>query len=227
MHCWGDEWFTKYGDSFYKAIHKLESRIRSWAKVGISGKEKWGTYRDEYLTLWDGGITQLFFGYRATYQYNPISRILYRIDHYLIPIHKTKYGWRRVGLADLNRFLGITGLVHRWQSRMINKAFQVTCWEYPQFIDELICDVDCYEMIKPCQWGDIDGTEIHGKYWSVVQPARLPVQYICVGLACPKKSECIRHQKFLTMGALGKEEQGIKMSAKNCISHDFNQFISK
>ena len=109
MHCWGDEWFTKYGDSFYKAIHKLESRMRSWAKVGISGKEKWGTYRDEYLALWDGGITQLFFGYRATYQYNPISRTLYRIDHYLIPIHKTKYGWRRVGLANLNRLLPALG----------------------------------------------------------------------------------------------------------------------
>lgn len=89
MHFWGDEWFQKYGDELHEAIEKLEKRIEKWAKAGICGKEKHGTYRDEYLRFWDGGLTQLFFGYRATYYHNPISKILYKIDHCLIPIKKT------------------------------------------------------------------------------------------------------------------------------------------
>jgi len=32
-------------------------------------------------------------------------------------------------------------------------------------IDELICDIDGYEMIKPCKYGNIDGVEIHNRYW--------------------------------------------------------------
>lgn len=168
MHEWGDDWFNEHGAELYAAIDKVEERIRKWAKAGVCGKEKWGTYRDEYLRLWDGGITQIFFGYRATYYWNVVSRILYFIDHRLIPVKKTEFGWLRAGLADLNYKIGLTELVWKWQRKMINKAFQVTCREYPNVVEELVVDVDCWKMIKPCKWGDVDGQEIHDKYWKTV-----------------------------------------------------------
>ena len=119
MHEWGDEWFEKYGNELDTAIKSLEDRIRKWAKAGVCGKEKWGTYRDSFLRLWDGGITQIFFGYRATYHHNPISRILYKIDHNLIPYKKTKFGWLKGGLSDLNYMTGLTKIVWRWQKKQV------------------------------------------------------------------------------------------------------------
>lgn len=165
MHRWGDDWFKKYGEELDTAIRDLEDRIRKWAKAGVCGKEKWGCYVDEYLTLWDGGITQIFFGYRATYQWNKISKIMWRIDHFLIPYKKTKYGWLKGGLSDFNRLIGLVRIVRWWQKRMINKAFQITCKEHPDIVDELVLDTYSYKMIKPCRWGDIDGEKIHRKYW--------------------------------------------------------------
>lgn len=165
MHIWGDEWFIEHGNHLYEAINDLETRIRKWAKMGVCGKEKWGAYRDEYLSFWNGGISQIFFGYRATYYHNIVAKIMYKFDHCLIPIKKTKFGWVTVGIADLNRKIGLTKIVNNWQARMLNKAFQITCKEYPDVVDELIVDVDCYELIKPCKWGDVDGEVIHKKYW--------------------------------------------------------------
>ena len=169
MHEWGDDWFKKYGTEFNRAITVLEKRIRKWAHAGVCGKEKWGCYRDEYLTLWNGGLRYLLTPYRGwVIGHSKWATFLWYIDTHLLPIKKIKYGWYWVGIADLNRVLGLTKLYHKFQERRINKAFQVTCKEYPHFIDELISDVDCYKLIKPCKWGDIDGEAIHKKYWKVV-----------------------------------------------------------
>lgn len=168
MHLWGDEWFEQYGDDLNNAIKSVEQRMHKWAHVEVCGKEKYGTYRDEYFRMWDGSMTQIFLGYRATYKWNIIYKIMWHIDHYLIPVKKTKFGWLKKGLADFNHWIGLTKLVWKWQAKMVNKAFQVTCKEYPNVIDELIVDVDCYEMIKPCKWGDVDGKKIHDKYWKPV-----------------------------------------------------------
>lgn len=165
MHQWGDSWFKQNDKAFNEAIHTLEHRIWKWAKVSVWGKEKYGTYRDEYLQLWDGGLSQIFFGYKA-FRESRMENLMYRFDHRLIPIKRAKFGWCRVGFCTLTYMLGIQWLVHRWQKAKINKAFQITCKEYPQFVDELICDVDCYELIKPCKWGNVDGTKIHQKYWT-------------------------------------------------------------
>ena len=168
MHYWGDDWFKKHGKEFYNAIGALEYRIRKWAFCGVYGKEKYGTYRDEYFRMWDGGLCQILFGYRVTYQNNWFMKLINHIDMYLIPVKKTKWGWIRRGLTHLNWKIGLTKLVHKWQAKQINKAFQITCKEYPDVVDELIVDVDCYELIKPCKWGDVDGTKIHNKYWKTV-----------------------------------------------------------
>lgn len=158
MHKWGDEWFKMYGDELYIAIRDLEYRIRKWAKAGVYGKEECGYYIDDNLMLWDGGITQIFFGYRLAYT-NKISKIMWYIDHFLIPYKKTKYGWLKIGLSDFNRKIGLVKLVQWWQKRMINKAFQITCKEHPNIVDELVLSTYSYNynIIKPCRWGDIDG----------------------------------------------------------------------
>ena len=164
MHLWGDDWFKQYGDEFYKAIDDLEYRIRKWSKAFVYGKEKFGRYEDSYLTLWDGGLFQIIFGYKMFF-HGRLERLVHKIDHSLIPVRKTKFGWFKVGLCGINWKIGLTQVVRRWQEKRINKAFQITCKEHPDLIDELVSHVDCWEFIKPCKWGDVDGTAIHNKYW--------------------------------------------------------------
>lgn len=168
MHLWGDEWFEKHGDDLYTAINVLERRLRKWAKVGVCGKEKWGCYRDEYLRFWDGALGVIFCGYNLWWGRHWWNKMWYVLDYRLIPVKKTKYGWIKAGFSDLNRKLGLVKIVNKWQARQINKAFQFTCKEYPDLIDELISDIDCYRCIKPCKWGDIDGETIHNKYWKKI-----------------------------------------------------------
>lgn len=169
MHFWGDKWFKEHGNDFYTAIDRLEKRIRKWAHCGVYGKEKYGCYRDEYLTLWDGGIRQILTPYKCCIiGHSKRAKFLHIIDTHLIPGTKTRYGRRWYGLADFNEKLGLIKLVHKWQASRINKAFQVTCKEFPELIDELICDVDCYKMIVPCKYGTVDGTAIHNKYWKTI-----------------------------------------------------------
>lgn len=63
MHYWGDEWFQKNGEDLYNAIDFVERELKKH-HIGVCGKEKYGTYRDEYLRFWDGGLYQILFGYR-------------------------------------------------------------------------------------------------------------------------------------------------------------------
>ena len=167
MHRWGDEWFKKYGGELDTAICDLENRMRKWARVGVCGKEKWGQYQDEYFRMWDGGLYEIFFGYRCC-RHGRFENFLWHVDHMLIPVSKTRFGWRYVGLSDFNTLIHLKQLVWKWQARMVNKAFQVTCAEHPDIVDELVSDVECYPMIKPCKWGNVDGEAIHNKYWKRV-----------------------------------------------------------
>jgi hypothetical protein len=40
------------------------------------------------------------------------------------------------------------------------------CKKYPMIIDELVADLDGYEMVKPGIFGPVDGVEINKKYWT-------------------------------------------------------------
>lgn len=164
---WGDEWFKKHGNQLYNAIDMLEYRIRKWAKCGVCGKEKFGTYRSEYFRMWDGSLCQILFGYKYCYN-KKFEKIIFTIDNYFFPIKKTKFGWYKAGLANFNRAIGLVKLVNKWQARMLNKAVQITCKEYPDVVGELLMDVDFYKVIKPCKWGNIDGQKIHDKYWKTI-----------------------------------------------------------
>lgn len=169
MHYWGDEWFKEHGNNLYKAISVLEKRIREWAKMGVCGKEKWGAYQDEYLYFWDGGYSHILLGHSYwMIDKRKIRNVMWHIDHHLIPVWKTKAGWKWVGIATFHKIIGLKKLVNKWQERQLNKAFQVTCREFPDVVEELVCDVECYKVIKPCKWGNVDGEAIHKKYWKVV-----------------------------------------------------------
>lgn len=61
MHYWNDEWFVKNGKDLYEAIDWIEKKLRK-NRIRVCGKEKYGTYRDEYLCWWDGSLTQLLYG---------------------------------------------------------------------------------------------------------------------------------------------------------------------
>lgn len=150
MHIWGDSWFKKYGNQLYNAIDILEYRIRKWAKCRVYGKEKFGTYRDEYFSMWNGELSTIFFGYKFFHDRNWFEKLMWKID---------------IGLANFNRAIGLVKLVNKWQIKMLNKAVQITCKEYPDVNDELLIDVGFYKLIKPCKWGRVDGEKIHTKYW--------------------------------------------------------------
>lgn len=64
MHMWGDDWFEVNGQDLYSAIKFIEDYLHKH-NIGVCGKEKYGTYRDEYLHFWDGGLYSILFGYRA------------------------------------------------------------------------------------------------------------------------------------------------------------------
>lgn len=191
MHEWGDEWFQKYGDQLYKAISEIEHYLRKHG-IGVCGKEKWGCYRNEYLQFWNGGIYQILFGYRAYIGPYSLSKhpklekfmqtvhkfIYYKIDIAIpdipegTPIEEFhNYYDKRIwkGLTYINEKIGLVKLVHKYQAYHFNKIFQITCKKYPDIIDELISEIDGYEMIKPCKWGNVDGIEIHNEYWTIVE----------------------------------------------------------
>lgn len=177
MHYWGDDWFKAHGDNLYAAIDKIEKGLRRHG-ICVCGKEKYGTYRDDFLRFWDGGWYYIIFGPtlcfcpKHYYKWKPlrltvefIHKAIRWFDHYMIPYKKTKYGWLKGGVADFNTWIGITGLVWKRQAKMYNKVIQQACAEYPDIVDELVLDLTGYKMIKPCKWGNVDGTEIHNKYW--------------------------------------------------------------
>ena len=194
MHYWGDEWFEKNGNDLYDAINYIEGYLHKH-HIGVCGKEKYGTYRDEYLTFWNGGIYQLLFGYRGyigTWHHykwewfrkfvDSIHRFIYCIIDEGITVSQRKgesfedFGkryekrwWK--GLTHINAKIGLTGLVHKIQAKYYNYAFQLACKKWPNIIDELIVMVDGYQMIKPCKYGNINGEEIHKKYWVSIDKA--------------------------------------------------------
>lgn len=163
MHYWGDEWFEKNGNDLYEAINFIEKNLRKH-QIGVCGKEKYGTYRDQFLNFWSGGLYDLLFGHRCyigTFRKYPkwigaIIDSIHRFIYYKLDYHV---------ICPINRKLGLEKLVHDYQAKMYNKTFQLACKKWPNVITELIVDIDGYEMIKPCRWGNVDGTSIHNKYW--------------------------------------------------------------
>lgn len=187
MHYWGDDWFENNGKDLYAAIDFVENYLRKH-HIGICGKEKYGSYRDEYLRFWDGGVYEILFGYSCfigTYKHyknEKLKNFINNIHHFIYykidqgtpskkenetfeeySIRYEKRLWK--GLSYYSNKIGLVKLVHKYQSSIYNKAFQLACKKWPMVTEELIVDIDGYKMVKPCKWGNIDGEKIHNKYW--------------------------------------------------------------
>lgn len=155
MHFWGDEWFKCHGNELNAAISELNNGLNK-LHVLCCGKEKYGTYRTDLFQLWNGSI-RYWNGKWNIY----ISPSMGKVE---------QLGCKLAIVLDdiarhINRWLGITKLVQKWQKDKINKLFQEVCMKYPYIADELVCDTDCYMYIKPSKYGNLDGEAIHGKYW--------------------------------------------------------------
>ena len=204
MHYWGDDWFKEHGDDLYEAIDWIEKEFRK-NKIRVCGKEKFGTYRDEYLCWWDGSLTQLLSGpnkylrppfhtskkkWVANLQEKFWDFIYWRIDSGWTREMMKEKDTERLGQLIHEHFsdkdgnpvdrglrskIRNTNFYKRYcQKRKdaYNKVFQQACKKWSHLIDELIVDVDGWEWIKPCKWGNIDGKKIHDKYWKSVEPKK-------------------------------------------------------
>lgn len=145
MHYWGDEWFEKNGGDLNAAINYCIDTWRKYGRIGTHGKEKYGTFRDQLQGLWDGGLHELIWpGYVRI-----VSPFIYwKLDRYFI--------------KPITKYTGLQWLFRRYQKWVYNYAIQKMCKKYPNIIDELVNDLDGYEMVN----GAVDGKEIHKKYWT-------------------------------------------------------------
>ena len=191
MHYWGDSWFQEHGENLYAAISYIEKNLRKY-HIGVYGKEKYGCYRDDYLSFWNGGLYQIIWGYRMyqgtfiQYPFKWMTNLANKIHKFIacwldsgcikmkegesiqeLSQRQDKYWWK--GLKYYTGKLGLTKLINDHQAKMYNKVFQKACKKWPDVIDELICDTEGYQMIKQCKYGDIDGKTIHDKYWITIK----------------------------------------------------------
>jgi hypothetical protein len=146
-HMWGDPWFKEHGNKLNEAISYCMDTWLRYGRIGSHGKEKYGTFRD-HPYFWNGGIHGLIWpGY-----YSIRNRFLYfKLDRYII--------------KPLFYHTGITYLGNKWQAMVYNYAVQKMCKKYPEITDELVADLDGYELVRPGIFGPVCGTTIHKKYW--------------------------------------------------------------
>lgn len=195
MHYWGDDWFKKYGDQLYDAIDYIEDNLRKNG-IFVYGKEKYGTYRDEYLGFWNGSLYDLLFrgrlyiGSSHKSKYNFIAKIQQFIHEYIYwcidngwslrmlfekdsdkryALIKKHLSGKEKGLAQFIRKRKWYGKYVEKKKNIVNKVFQDACKKYPDVVEELIVDIDHWEWIVPGKYGNVSGEEIHKKYWKPVK----------------------------------------------------------
>lgn len=149
---WGDEWFEKHGEDLGNAIRYCMNTWRRWGRIGTHGKEKYGTFRDNvYFYRGSWAIHELVKPGHVGYRW---SKRMMKIDLFL--------GRKIVQYFRLYKPI-------RWyQAQVYNYAVQKACKKYPGIVDEIVADLDGYELVKPGIFGNIDGKEIHKKYWTTI-----------------------------------------------------------
>ena len=147
MHYYGDNWFKKNGEDLFFAIDYCCKIWRKYGRIEVHGKEKYGTFRDELMGFWDGGLHSLIYPGYVSIQ----SNFIYKLDKFVI--------------KPITRLTKIYKLGQLYQHIIYNYAIQKMCKKYPHIIDELVMDLDGYEIIKPCIFGKVDGINIYKKYW--------------------------------------------------------------
>jgi hypothetical protein len=149
-HEWGDEWFEANGNDLGEAISYCMRFWKRWGRIGSHGKEKYGTFRDSPY-LWDGGIWSLIRPGYVSIGGPILSFIYFKLDRYIV--------------RPITRNTGIYRLGIWYQAQVYNYAIQKMCKKFPNIVDELVADLDGYEMVKPGIFGKVDGTVINKKYW--------------------------------------------------------------
>lgn len=150
MHKWGDEWFEKNGANLDDAIYYVMETWTKYGRIGTHGKEKFGVFRD-HSCFWDGGIHDLLYpGY---------SRVVHKWLYFYVDEYAVKPFMRYTGLLRVGLW---------WQAQVYNYAIQQACKKYPNIVDELVSDLEKYELIKPGIFGPVDGVKIHNKYWKSI-----------------------------------------------------------
>lgn len=147
FHHWGDKDFD--WEALNNAIDYCMIFWTKWGRIGTHGKEKYGTFRD-HVYFFNGSIYSLIYPGRVYIKKGWHFWYFY-IDCYIF--------------CNFFRYTGLLKLVRWYQAQIYNYAIQKMCKKYPHITDELVSDLDEYEMIKPGIFGKIDGKTIHNKYW--------------------------------------------------------------
>lgn len=145
-HQWNDAWFEKHGDKLDESISYIIRTWKRYGRIGSHGKEKYGTFRD-HPYFWNCSVHNLIW------------------PGYVRIMNKTLYKLDRILFQPLFYYTGIGYLFYRWQCLVYNYAVQKMCKKYPEITDEIVADLDGYELVKPGIFGPVCGTTIHKKYW--------------------------------------------------------------
>lgn len=129
----------------HDAIYLHLKWCRRYGRIKMTGKEKWGMYRQELVQFWDGGLHYLICRSLVWIKY---PFIYWRVD----PVVKV-----------LTKYTGIRWLFRKWQKFVWNAATQILCKRYPNLVNELLGDMGRLRgLVKPIiifGW-NIDGEEI-------------------------------------------------------------------
>lgn len=147
-HMWGDDWFKEYGKDLGKAIRYCMDTWRRLGRIGTHGKEKYGTFRDHVY---------FYRGWWAIHELVKPGHVGYRWPRWIMHVD--------LFLGRVVRFLRLYKPIQWYQAQVYNYAVQKVCKKYPKIVDEIVSDLDGYELIKPGIFGNIDGKKIHDKYW--------------------------------------------------------------
>ena len=147
-HYWGDEWFQKNGNDLDSAISYIMKTWKRYGRIGSHGKEKYGTFRDHVY---------FYRGYWAIHELVNPGYVYYRWPRLFMHCE--------IFLGNVIQFLRLYKPIQWYQSKVYNYAVQKMCKKYPNIVDELVSDLDGYELIKPGIFGNVCGKTIHSKYW--------------------------------------------------------------
>jgi hypothetical protein len=148
-HLWGDSW--PYWDDLHSAISRIQGICWKYGRIHMGGKEKYGTFRDELMGLWDGTIHNLLYPGFVYIQYKRPD-YYYRCDYPIV--------------SKVTTIIGLKYLVNKYQAAVYNYAIQSTVKKYPYLKDELTHDLNGYWMVKPGIFGPLDGKRIHESVWT-------------------------------------------------------------
>lgn len=59
----------------------------------------------------------------------------------------------------------INAFIFKWQAFIYNRGLQLACIKYPNVVDELLCDLQYYYLVKNGPGTPAGGDELENMYW--------------------------------------------------------------